>query len=165
MIAADAHLPITLLDDPDPGIREVAAYALAAASSRAGEISAALHARFRVEDHARVRAGMLLAIAQLAREHRHEDATAFTRALWSDPARPAEVRVGAALGWLCQVDDPVPDTLRTTIEESVTPELCRLLSPSPWMRQVDDRGAEGLPHTLWQMLDPDTWPGPPEPVF
>ncbi|WP_161501091.1 hypothetical protein [Embleya scabrispora] len=52
------------------------------------------------------------------------------------------------------------------IEESVTPELHRLLSPTPWLTQVDDLGVDGLSHTLWQMLDPDTWPGPaPEPCF
>ncbi|WP_331772985.1 hypothetical protein OG948_57115 (plasmid) [Embleya sp. NBC_00888] len=111
-IAADAHIPIALLDDPDPDVREASAYVPAASTGRAGEISAALHDRLRAEDDARVGASLVLAIAQLAREHRHEDAAAFTRALWSDPARPAEVRVSAALGWLCLVDDPAPDTLR-----------------------------------------------------
>ncbi|MFE3205735.1 hypothetical protein [Embleya sp. NPDC059237] len=165
-IAADAHIPIALLDDPDPQVREMAAYVLAAASDRAREISTALHTRLDVEQHARVGAGLVLAIAQLAREHRHEDAAAFTRALWSDATRTPEVRVCAALGWLCLVDDPVPDTLRTMIEETVTPELHRLLSPTPWLTQVDYMGADGLSHTLWQMLDPDTWPDPPtEPCF
>ncbi|MGW9210519.1 hypothetical protein ACWGR4_26465 [Embleya sp. NPDC055664] len=155
-----------LLHDPDPQVREAAAYAPAAASSRAGEISAALHERLRTETVPRVRAGLVFAIAQPAREHRHEDAAAFTRALWSDTTHPPEIRVSAALGWLCLVDDPVPDTLRAVIDKTVTPELHRVLSPSPWMRQVEDTGAEGLSHTLWQMLDPDTWPGPPpEPCF
>ncbi|WP_331769372.1 hypothetical protein OG948_36960 (plasmid) [Embleya sp. NBC_00888] len=167
-IAADAHIPIALLHDPepDPAIREAAGYALAAASGRAREISTALHTRLGVEEDARVRAGLVLAIAQLAHEHDPGDTAAFARALWSDPTGPAEVRVSAALGWLCLVDDPVPDALRAVIEESVTPELRELLSPSPWMRQVEDTGVDGLSHTLWQMLDPDTWPGPaPEPCF
>ncbi|MFI1386378.1 hypothetical protein [Embleya sp. NPDC020886] len=93
-IAADTHIPIALLDDPDPRVREAAAYVLAASSGRAREISAALHGRFRVEEVPRLRAGLILAIAQLAGEHRHEDAASFTRACWSDPARPPEVRVG-----------------------------------------------------------------------
>ncbi|MGW9211039.1 hypothetical protein ACWGR4_29150 [Embleya sp. NPDC055664] len=165
-IAADAHIPITLLDDPDPQVRETAAYALAAASARAEEISAALHGRLRTETAPRVRASLVLVIAQLAREHRHEGAAVFTRALWSEATGPSEVRVCAALGWLCLVEDPVPDTLRTMIEETVTPELHRVLSPTPWLTQVDDLGVAGLSHTLWQMLDPETWPGPaPEPCF
>ncbi|MET7303869.1 hypothetical protein [Embleya sp. NPDC005575] len=153
-IAADAHLPIALLHDPDPDVRVAAAYALAAASGRAGEISAALHDRFRIEDHARVRASLVLAIAQSAREHRHEDAAVFTRALWSDPARPAEVRVGAALGWLCLVEDPVPDDLRAVLDACVTPELDRAMASVPWLGRVDRDGA-GSTHILRQLLDPD----------
>ncbi|OPC76415.1 hypothetical protein B4N89_47280 [Embleya scabrispora] len=68
-IAADAHIPIALLDDPDLRVREMAAYVLAAASDRAREIATALHTRLDVEQDARVRAGLVLAIAQLAREH------------------------------------------------------------------------------------------------
>ncbi|WP_406292812.1 hypothetical protein OG948_00430 [Embleya sp. NBC_00888] len=165
-VAADADVVIGLLEDSDPPVREMAAYALAAASGRTREISAALHERLRIEDDARVRACLVLAIAQLAHEHDPDATVAWARALWSDPTGPAEVRVSAALGWLCLVDDPAPDALRAVIEESVTPELHRLLSPTLWMRQVEDTGVDGLSHTLWQMLDPDTWPGPaPEPVF
>ncbi|MYS79128.1 hypothetical protein [Embleya scabrispora] len=154
-IAADAHIPIALLDDPDPEIREAAAYVLAALTSRAGEISTALHDRFLAEDHGRVRASLLLAIAQLAREHRHEDAAAFTHALWSDPARRAEDRVCAALGWLCLVDDPVPDAVRAVLDECVTVELGRAMGSVPWMRQVDHDG-DGLDRTLARMFDPDS---------
>ncbi|MFI6985178.1 hypothetical protein ACIBSV_42265 [Embleya sp. NPDC050154] len=132
----------------------MAAYALAAASGRAGEISAALHDRFRIEDLARVRASLVLAIAQSAREHRHEDAAAFTRALWSDPARPAEVRVGAALGWLCLVEGPVPRDLRAVLDACVTPELDRVMASVPWLGLFDHDGA-GLAHTLRELLDPD----------
>ncbi|WP_406277457.1 hypothetical protein [Embleya sp. NBC_00896] len=152
-IAADAHIPITLLDDPDPEAREAAAYVLAASSGRAWEISAALHERFRVEEVPRLRAGLVLAIAQLAREHRHEDAAGFTRTCWSDPARPPEVRVGAALGWLCLVEDPVPDDLRAVLDDTVTHELGLLMAEAPWIRQVDYDGA-GLTHTLNRMFDP-----------
>ncbi|WP_406300798.1 hypothetical protein [Embleya sp. NBC_00888] len=49
MIAADAHIPITLVDAPDPRVR-AAAYVLAASSGRAWGISAAPHERFRVEE-------------------------------------------------------------------------------------------------------------------
>ncbi|MFJ8746521.1 hypothetical protein ACIRL2_45160 [Embleya sp. NPDC127516] len=153
-ITADAHIPIALLHDPDPDLREAAAYALAATSGRAGEISTALHDRFRIEDHTRVRASLILAIAQSAREHRHDNAAAFTRALWSDPTRPAEVRVGAALGWLCLVEDPVPNTLRAALAACATPELDRAMVSVPWLRRVDHDSA-GSTHILRQLLDPD----------
>ncbi|WP_331769173.1 hypothetical protein OG948_35840 (plasmid) [Embleya sp. NBC_00888] len=166
-IAADAHVPIALLDDPDPAVREEAACVLAASSHRAWEISAALHERFRVEEIPRLRAGLVLAIAQLAREHRHEDATGFTRACWSDPARPPEVRVAAALGWLCLVDDPAPEDLRAVLDELVTDELGLLMAQVPWLQQVDPYFGAGLAHTLNQMFDPvqrpafpDSWGGP-----
>ncbi|GCD97803.1 HEAT repeat domain-containing protein [Embleya hyalina] len=166
-IAADAHIPLALLDDPDPRVREEAACVLAAASARAWEISAALHERLRIEEHPRLRAGLVLAIAQLAREHRHEDAAGFTRACWSDPERPAEVRVAAALGWLCLVDDPPPEDLRAVLDDTVTDELGRLMAEVPWLRQVDPYFGAGLAHTLNQMFDlvepptfPDLWGGP-----
>ncbi|MYS81106.1 HEAT repeat domain-containing protein [Embleya scabrispora] len=167
-IAADAHIPIALLHDPDPRVREQAACVLAASSGRAREISAALHERFRVEEVPRLRAGLVLAIAQPAREHRHEDAAAFTRACWSDPARSPEVRVAAALGWLCLVDDPAPEDLRAVLDELVTHELGLLMAEVPWIRQVDHYFGAGLTHTLNHMFDPvqrpafpDTW-GEPE---
>ncbi|WP_331733526.1 hypothetical protein OG948_59785 (plasmid) [Embleya sp. NBC_00888] len=161
-IAADAHIPIALLDDPDPAVREEAACVLAASWGRAWEISAALHERFRVEEHPRLRAGLVLAIAQLAREHRHEDAAGFTRACWSDPARPAEVRVAAALGWLCLVDDPAPEDLNAVLDELVTHELGRLMAEVPWLQQVDHYSGAGLTLTLKHMFDPaprPTFPG------
>jgi hypothetical protein len=84
-------------------------------SGRAREISTALHARLGVEEDARVRADLVLAIAQLAHEHDRGDTVAWARALWSDPTGPAEVRVSAALGWLSLVDDPVPTIPSPTI--------------------------------------------------
>ncbi|WP_331765788.1 hypothetical protein [Embleya sp. NBC_00896] len=79
-------------------------------------------------------------------------------------ARPAEVRVAAALGWLCLVDDPVPDDLRAVLDEIVTDELGRLMAQVPWMRPVDDysRGA-GPTHTLNQMFHPVQHPTGPDP--
>jgi hypothetical protein len=162
-VAADAHIAIVLLDDPDPRVRGEAACVLAASSARAWEISAALHERFRVEEVPRLRAGPVLAIAQLAREHRHEDAAGFARACWSDPARPAGVRVAAALGWLCLVEGPVPEDLRAVLDELFTLELGRLLAEAPWIRQVDHDYGAGLTHTLNHMFDPVQRPTFPDP--
>ncbi|MFD8784991.1 HEAT repeat domain-containing protein [Kitasatospora sp. NPDC059599] len=111
-ITADTALLLPALDDPDPAVRLAAAYVLAAAG-RAHDILAAVHTRLLLEHDPAVRAGLVLAIAQLSRAHQDTATTAWMRACWSDPARPPEIRVSAALGWLCLTDDPVPDTLRT----------------------------------------------------
>ncbi|WP_331772956.1 hypothetical protein OG948_56930 (plasmid) [Embleya sp. NBC_00888] len=143
-----------LLDDADPEVRCLAAYVLAAASGEIGGVLAALHGRLRVEEVARVRACLVLAIAQLAREHPDEGAVAWIRACWADPGRPAEVRVSAALAWLCLVDDPIPDELREVLDATVTDELARVMAPVPWMHMIasDDTG---LPRCVEHLLAPD----------
>ncbi|GCD99078.1 HEAT repeat domain-containing protein [Embleya hyalina] len=126
-IAVDAHIPIALLDDPDPRVRMGAAYVLSAAAQRAERISAALHESLRGESDPRVCAGLILAIAQLAHQHQHQhhqhrdrdrDAAVLARAHWSDPAHPLVVRTAAALAWLGLVDDPVPTICAPTSRRS-----------------------------------------------
>jgi len=156
-VAADADILLALLDDPSPDIRGMAGYALATASGEADRISVALHDRFRAEQDPLVRASLVLAIGQLAREQPDEHAVAWTRVLWSDPERPAEVRVSAVLVWLCLVEGPAPEQLRTVLDDIVTDDLVRLMAEVPWMRVVDDAGA-GLDRCLEQMLRPDARP-------
>lgn len=154
-VAADAVVLLALLDDPVPEIRSLACYALAPASGEVGRISAALHDRFRAEEDPPVRASLVLAIGQLARERGDEHAVAWTRGLWSDPERPDEVRVSAALAWSCLVDVPVPEELEAVLDDIVTDDLVRLMAAVPWMRVVDDHGA-GLTRCVAQMLGPRT---------
>lgn len=152
-ITADADVVVSLLADPDPQVRCAAAYALAAASGRGAVIKAALHARLGTEDDPFVRAGLVLAAAQLAREHGDADGEAWTRNLWSDPGAPREMRVSAALGWLCLTDAAVPDGLRAAVAECATGATARLMAPLPWMRAVDygrDAGLERCVRTLLQ---------------
>ncbi|MFJ4188341.1 hypothetical protein [Kitasatospora sp. NPDC089509] len=88
-------------------------------------------------------------------------ATAWLDALWSDPARPADVRVPAALAWFCLTDGPVPDDLRTTVGALVTDDLARVLDDVPWFWHVDQKN--GPAETLHQMLNgpkPRTGPAP-----
>ncbi|WP_249125998.1 hypothetical protein [Streptomyces sp. A2-16] len=150
-ITADADLLLPLLHDPDPEMRTSACYALATASSETGRIADALRTRLAVEQSTRVRASLVLAVAELAREHADPRAAVWARALWPDPAQPADVRVSAALAWLCLVDDPVPDELRTTLDTLVTDDLARMLDNVPWLAHVDDE--QGLARTLDQMLN------------
>ena len=156
-VAADTDILLALLDDPAADIRCLACYALATASGEADRISAALHGRFRTEEDPLVRASLVLAIGQLAGEHSDEHAIDWTRGLWSDPERPAEVRVGAALAWSCLVDDPIPQELRTVLDDIVTDDLVRLMAEVPWLGMVDDHGA-GLTRCVAQMFGADARP-------
>ncbi|MDX3536494.1 hypothetical protein PV721_19345 [Streptomyces sp. MB09-01] len=154
-IATDADLLLPLLDDPDPGVRIATAYVLAAASDRAREVRTAFRSRLLAEPDPAVRAGLVLAAAQLALAHQDAEAPAWTRAYWSDSARPPEVRVSAALGWMCLTDVPVPDDLRTVLDDLATDETARLMAPLPWMRAAEDTVGNGLQRCLRKMLDPD----------
>jgi hypothetical protein len=116
-IAADTDLLLPLLDDSDPEVRIAAAYALAAASTREENILRAFHTRLLAEHDPTVRAGLTLAVAQLALAHQDARTVVWMRSCWSDPARPPEVRVSAALGWLCLTDMPIPDALCAVLDE------------------------------------------------
>ncbi|MFD6968933.1 hypothetical protein [Streptomyces sp. NPDC059979] len=149
-ITADVDLLLPHLDNPDPDIRTSACYALATASDGAGRITGALRARLATEQDPVVRAGLVLAVAELAAENADLHVAPWTRALWTQPAQPAEVRVSAALAWLCLVDDPVPDELRTTLDALVTDDLVDVFDGVPWIAHVGERG---LVRALDQMLD------------
>ncbi|MER7768659.1 hypothetical protein [Kitasatospora sp. NPDC096140] len=155
-ITTDIGLLLSLLDDPDPAVRLATAYVLAAATGRARDILTALHTRLPVEHNPTVRAGLVLAIAQLARAHHDAQTTAWMRACWSDPTLPPEVRVSAALGWLCLTEDPVPDEMRTLLNEHATPDLAHLLEPGPWMHAASTGCRTGLQRCLHTMLHPNS---------
>ncbi|MER7582271.1 hypothetical protein [Kitasatospora sp. NPDC097691] len=163
-ITADTGLLLPVLADPDPAVRLAAAYALAAAAGRARDILTVVHARLPVEPDPAVRAGLVLAIAQLALAQQDMPTTAWMRACWSAPTRPPEVRVSAALGGLCLTDGPVPDDLRTMLNDLATPDLAQLLEPLPWMQAASTGGRTGLQRCLHTMLHPDT-PEPCTPAY
>jgi hypothetical protein len=150
-ITADADLAMTLLVDSEPEVRCAAAYTLATSSGRQTDVKEALHTRLSVESDPAVRASLVLAAAQLAGAHADADGPAWTRALWSDPETPPEMRVSAALGWLCLTDLAIPDELRITMSECATEAIARLLAPLPWMRAVDNGGDGGLQRCLCLM--------------
>ncbi|MET9615203.1 hypothetical protein [Kitasatospora indigofera] len=150
-VTTDTDLLLGLLHDPDPQIRAQACYTLATASGNADRITSALRTRLATEKAPGVRASLVLAVAELAREHADPLAAAWFEALWSDPGRPADVRVPAALAWLCLTDDPVPDNLSATVDALDTDDLARVLDDVTWFRHVNDEN--GLTDTLGQMLD------------
>ncbi|OLT12311.1 hypothetical protein BJF79_22645 [Actinomadura sp. CNU-125] len=154
VIAADAAMLLPMLADPEPAVRSMSGYVLAAAAAAPG-ISAALRDRLAVEDVPDVRAGLVLAIAQRAREHHDpRSAAAWARALWADAGRPAEIRVSAAVAWLALVDDPVPGALLDALAGTVTDDVARVMDDVPWIRDVD-YGGTGLNRCLVQMLGTD----------
>ncbi|WP_344246202.1 hypothetical protein [Actinocorallia libanotica] len=153
-VAADLDLVTALLDDPEPEMRVAAAYA-GVAAGRIHDVRSALHVRLRVEADPVVRAGLVLALAQLACEHPDPECRAWTEALWSDPTTPPVVRVSAALGWLCLADAPAPESLLAALEVCATEETARLMAPLPWMRAVDHGDDTGLHRCIRGLLHPD----------
>ncbi|MEU3668521.1 hypothetical protein [Streptomyces virginiae] len=149
-VTDDVDLLLPLLDDADSDVRTATCYALATASGEADRITDALRARLITERTPLVRASLVLAVAELGSEHAVAGSAAWARALWADPTQPADVRVPAALAWLCLVDDPVPDDLRATLDGLVTHSLAEVLDDVPWIAHVDDNG---LDRTLDQMLN------------
>ncbi|WP_234441258.1 hypothetical protein [Streptomyces scabiei] len=150
-VTDDLHLLLPLLSDPDPEVRSVTAYVLAAATDGLSHVSSALQSRLAKEDDAVVQVSLILAIAQLAREHQDEHAPKWARGLWSDPGRPPEVRIGAGLAWLCLVTDPAPDELRALLTDPGTRQYDGLLQPVPWLTWIDSTGV-GLRSCIDEML-------------
>ncbi|MET9674679.1 hypothetical protein ABZY68_16515 [Streptomyces sp. NPDC006482] len=139
--------------DPDPDVRSATAFVLAAATSEIQRVSSILHHRLAVEDDPVVRVSLILAIAQLAREHQDEHAPAWARDLWSDPGQSPEIRIGAGLAWLCLVGDPVPDELRALLTDPSTHQRSDLFQRVPWIEPVDTDN--GLHRCIHEMLTPD----------
>ncbi|MFB6616912.1 hypothetical protein ACFCV9_22305 [Streptomyces sp. NPDC056367] len=150
-VTDDLHVLFPLLSDPDPEVRSVTAYVLAAANGEISNVSSALQSRLAKDDDAVVRVSLILAIAQLAREHQDEHAPRWARGLWSDPGRPPEVRIGAGLAWLCLVTDPAPDELRALLTDPGTRQYDGLLQPVPWLTWIDSTGV-GLRSCIDEML-------------
>ncbi|MFE2296492.1 hypothetical protein [Streptomyces sp. NPDC059452] len=152
-ITDDLHLLLPLLLDPDPDVRSATAFVLATVISEIQRVSSALHRRLAVENDPVVQVSLILAIAQLAREHQDENALAWARELWSDPDRPPEIRIGAGIAWLCLSGDPVPDELRALLTGPSTDRYSDLFQRVPWLGPVDSNS--GLRRCIHEMITPD----------
>ncbi|GAB3143003.1 hypothetical protein GCM10027290_18630 [Micromonospora sonneratiae] len=138
-IAAHAASLIGLLRDPDPRVRGRAAYALAAALPGGDAITDALRARLSAETDATLQIGLVLAVAQHARELTQTDtALEWTRTLWSDPTQPAGVRLGAVIAWPCLTTAPPPPALVDAVTDLATPEMYDALHDVPWALHLDN---------------------------
>ncbi|MEU6310708.1 hypothetical protein [Streptomyces sp. NPDC047014] len=153
-ITAGTPMLLPLLDDFDPAVRIDASYALATAADPGLTVRTAFTNRFAEEQEPMVLAAMVLATAETTRAHPHTPATAWIREVWQDWAQAPEVRLAAAIGWLCLTDEPAPDTLHTTIDVLATEERARAMEALPWMAAAGGN-EPGLLRCVRRMLHPE----------
>ncbi|MEW2139816.1 hypothetical protein AB0892_25070 [Streptomyces sp. NPDC005409] len=163
-ITADTAFLKPLLDDPAPAIRIRAAYALATATAPAADpehgVRAAFRTRLAAEQDPIVRAALVLATAEATRAHPRPPTTEWIGERWRDPTQAPEVRLAAAIGWLCLTEEPASDDLRAAVDDLATDERAHAMDTLPWMAAAGGSGETGLRRCVRTMLHPEQ----PEPV-
>ncbi|MEV7438128.1 hypothetical protein [Streptomyces griseoviridis] len=154
-ITADAALLYPLLADPDPSIRLDATYTLATAADPDRAVRSSFRARLAIEQDPRVSAALVLATAEATRTHPHAPTTTWLREQWRDQTQAPEVRLAAAVGWLCLTDEPAPDDLRTVVDDLATDERARTMDDLRWMANAGGSQETGLQRCVRTMLHPD----------
>ncbi|MFJ9825710.1 hypothetical protein ACIRSU_15255 [Streptomyces sp. NPDC101160] len=154
-ITAETPVLLPLLNDSEPTIRIDAAYALATAADPDLVVRTALAARFATEHDAMVRAALLLAVAETTRTYVQPPALSWFCERWQDRAEAPEVRLAAAIGWLCLTDEPAPEDLHQTIETFATDERAHVMDALPWMYAAAGTGEPGLLRCIRCMLHPE----------
>ncbi|MFI6359117.1 hypothetical protein ACIBJF_42495 [Streptomyces sp. NPDC050743] len=153
-ITAGTPVLLPLLNDSDPAMRIGASYALATAADPGHTVRRAFATRFAKEQDPVAMAALVLATAETTRAHPHRPDTAWIRELWQDRAQAPEVRLAAAIGWLCLTDEPAPAALQTTVDALATEERARAMDVLPWMTAVGC-GEPGLLRCVHRMLHPE----------
>ncbi|MEU2822666.1 hypothetical protein ABZ763_10365 [Streptomyces bacillaris] len=154
-ITAGTPVLLPLLNDCDPTIRIDAAYALATAADPDHTVRTALATRFATEHDAMVRAALLLAAAEITRAHAHPLAVGWVRERWQDRTETPEVRMAAAIGWLCLTDEPAPEDLHQAIDTCATDERAHAMDALPWMNAAAGTREPGLRRCIRRMLHPE----------
>ncbi|MFJ8444442.1 hypothetical protein [Kitasatospora griseola] len=158
-ITADTALLQPLLNDPDPTIRIHTAYALAIATDPDRTVRSAFRTRFAIEQDPTVRAALVLAIAEATRAHPHAPTAAWMSNQLRDRTQAPEVRLAAAISWLCLTDEPAPEDLLVTVDDLATDERAHAMEALPWMATAGGTGETGLRRCAREMLHPER-PGP-----
>ena len=158
-ITAETPALLILLDDSDPAVRIDAAYALATVGDPDHTVRTAFATRLVTEHDPMVRAALILAIAETTRAHPHPPTTAWIRERWRDRTQAPEVRLAAAIGWLCLTDEPAPDELHLTVSTLTTDACARAMDALPWMTAAGC-GEPGLLTCVRRMLRAEE-PEPP----
>jgi len=151
-VTAETPVLLPLLDDSDPTIRIDVAYVLATAADPDHTVRTALAARFATERDAMVRSALLLAAAETTRAHVQPPAVSWFRERWQDRTEAPEVRLAAAIGWLCLMDEPAPEDLHQTIDTFATEERAHAMDTLPWMYAAAGTGEPGLSRCIRCML-------------
>ncbi|MFJ9434914.1 hypothetical protein ACIRQY_35485 [Streptomyces sp. NPDC101490] len=111
--------------------------------------------RLATERAAMVRAALLLAAAETTRALAHPPTVAWIRERWQDRTEAPEVRLAAAIGWLCLTDEPAPENLKQTLEILATDERAQAMEALPWMTAAAGSGEPGLLRCVRCMLHPE----------
>ncbi|MFF9002096.1 hypothetical protein ACF1GW_22285 [Streptomyces achromogenes] len=138
-ITADTALLLPLLNDSSPATR----------------IRAAFRTRLSTEQDPLVRAAMVLATAEATRNQPHPPTTAWMGELWRDRTQVPEVRLAAAIGWLCLTDGHTPDDLHAAVDDLASDERAHAMEALPWMAAAGRSGETGLRHCIREMLHPE----------
>ncbi|MEV0938413.1 hypothetical protein ACIBMX_48020 [Streptomyces phaeochromogenes] len=154
-ITADTALLQPLLGDPEPSIRIDAVYTLATAADPDRAVCSSFRARLATEQDPMVSAALVLATAEATRTHPHSPTIAWMRERWRDRTQAPEVRLAAAIGWLCLTDEPVPNDLRTAVDDLATDERAHTMDDLPWMTNAGGSHETGLQRCVRTMLHPD----------
>ncbi|MEU8893941.1 hypothetical protein [Streptomyces sp. NPDC048442] len=160
-ITADTALLQPLLGDPDPSIRIDTAYTLATAADHDRAVRTSFQDRLATEQDPTVSAALVLATAEVTRAHPHSRTITWMRERWRQQTQVPEVRLAAAIGWLCLTDEPVPDDLRATVDDLATDERAHAMDALPWMAIASGSDETGLQRCVRKMLHPDQ-PDPPD---
>ncbi|MFE7402693.1 hypothetical protein [Streptomyces sp. NPDC057557] len=110
-----------------------------------------------------VRAAFVLATAEITRAHAHSPTAAWLRERWHDRTEAPEVRLAAAIGWLCLTDDPASEELRRTVDALADDERAHAMEAQPWMSAASGTNEPGLLRCKRCMLQPEE--PDPEAVF
>lgn len=132
-ITADIALLKPLVGDPNPSIRIHAAYTLATAADLDRAVRSAFRARLAAEQDPIVCAALVLATAEATRTHPDPPTIGWLRERWRDRSQAPEVRLAAAVGWLCLTEEPVPDDLRAAVDDLATDERAHAMDALPWI--------------------------------
>ncbi|WP_393062397.1 hypothetical protein [Streptomyces sp. LN549] len=153
-ITAGISVLLPLLNESDPAMRISASYALATAADPGRTVRSAFATRFAKEQDPLASAALVLATAETTRAHPRRPDTARIGKLWQNRAQPSEVRLAAAIGWLCLTDEPAPDALQATVRALATEERARAMDVLPWMTAAGC-GEPGLLRCVRRMLHPE----------
>ncbi|UPZ26502.1 hypothetical protein MUK60_00980 [Streptomyces sp. LRE541] len=130
-------------------------YTLATAADLDRAVRSSFRARLAAEQDPIVCAALVLATAEATRTHPDPPTIGWLRERWRDRSQAPEVRLAAAVGWLCLTEEPVPDDLRAAVDDLAADERSHAMDALPWIAAVGGSAETGLHRCARKMLHPD----------